>query len=299
MVYHYTTIETLFSILASYKESGDKENLIFWASNVLHQNDSKEMSLKFDDLKTIVDQIEDEKEIGVTYSTRLSYVTEKGIFVPKYPNEVVDEINLVTNDPTETPYTVSFSKNKDDLLMWNIYAKSGAGICLAFDENLINCENDFLFAIKDDVVYGNYIEAYRTVVKDVYMRYLEKIRGLRSFDDLYYKKVIAWRSLLLGISPFVKHAAFKSEKEWRIAFYRDNPDKSKPKVYRRLSPNQNIIDFIKVKIPKIALKHIMIGPCANYEKVFSILKHELLENGIVESEDDDFIQKSNIPFRMF
>ena len=63
MVYHYTTIEALYSILAKYNNSEDKDHFIFWASYILDQNDTEEMSLNIDDIRCILEDYEKEKHI--------------------------------------------------------------------------------------------------------------------------------------------------------------------------------------------------------------------------------------------
>jgi hypothetical protein len=57
MVYHYTTIETFYNMLATYKSSEDKNHLEFWASSIFNQNDKEELSLTAADIMPVVKDI--------------------------------------------------------------------------------------------------------------------------------------------------------------------------------------------------------------------------------------------------
>ena len=260
MVYHYTTIETLYSILSSYKTSNDKGYFNFWASNILDQNDKEELSFGCKELHEAIIKLEREKENnGETISTeRLSNMFSWSFLIGKTQDEVVDEIDNSIKE-MYPPFTISFSRQEDTLLMWSIYANKGNGICLAFEENeLSNLKTDLLY-ISDDIIYDKEIVKYVEILKLHYDEYLKIFENDRSFilNRIIYEGRLAYKVMLESISPFIKNKAFEDEKEWRIALFKNH----NTNTCSRITSNLNIINYVNVGIPVDALKKIVIGPC--------------------------------------
>ena len=279
MVYHYTTIETLYSILSSYKTSDDKAYFNFWASNILDQNDKEELSFDCKELHEAIIELEREKENnGETISTeRLSNMFSWSFLIGKTSDEVVDEINVSIRE-IHPPFTISFSRQEDSLLMWSIYANKGNGICLVFEENeLSNLKTDLLH-ISDNVIYDREIAKYIEVLKLHYDEYLKVFKNDRSLilNRIINEGRLTYKVMLESISPFMKNKAFEDEKEWRIALFKNRNTNS----CSRITSNLNIINYVNVGIPVDALKKILIGPCANSEKVKKLLITESEKCGI-------------------
>lgn len=298
MVYHYTTIDALFNILASYKASEDKDHFTFWASNALDQNDSTELSLTYKDLFNAICKVEEEKEqqgenLSINkLSTAISLSSLRG------KDDIEDEINSSVKDHSHTPFTMSFSREKDSLLMWSIYANKGNGVCLVYDENefqTLNTNNN-MTNIQGDVIYSKEVERYIDWVRLHYDEYLNALNNddLPIANNVANEGYYACKTMFEFISPFIKNKAFEGENEWRIVFFQ----KSGTQEYTRLSANLNKIHYVKVGIPLAALKKIIIGPCADYNKVKDLLIQETTQCGIREMSNPDFYIQSEVPYRI-
>ena len=297
MVYHYTTINNLCSILAAYKESEDKKYFTFWASNVLEQNDSEEMSLDYKNLHKIIVDIEKEKEEnGDNLRCKLSNFSKFAFLNSQDQEEVENELNKYTKDKESTPYTMSFSRQEDSLLMWSIYANKGDGLCLVFDEKEFhNLKTNMLF-INDDVRYGKPDEYTKELLRIHYDDFLKRIceQDPIIINSIFYQGKIAYKVILEFIPPFIKKEAFQGEREWRIAFFRNK----ETKVYTRFTNSLNTIHYVKVGLPVSALKNIVIGPCAKDDKVKELLVTEMLDSNIPQATKLDFFLKSKVPLRI-
>lgn len=299
MVYHYTTIETFYNMLATYKGSDDKYHLEFWASSILNQNDKEELSITAEDIMPVMKEIE--KSIKKTLLTDLKKLStiDNQWWVPTLTGQNVKEnMNEFFQNKYNIPYTISFSQNEDKLLMWAMYANNGNGVCLAFDENMIvNC-NTYKFAVSDLVQYKKDSQYYKEIIKQYYDLYIQELGDENVINIIYQLKRRYWACILMGISPFFKNKAFEDEAEYRITYY--VAGENIPPVFTRLTNRLNIINYIKVKIPLDALKYIIIGPCADFAHTKSLLIENMKVNGIVRDYDDgNFIRTSNVPYRSY
>lgn len=292
MVYHYTTIETFYSMLAHYKASEDKDNLIFWASNVLNQNDPKEMSLRYNDIIDVVRKIEDKKPY-LHELKRLSTIKDYDWLFGYSSENIEKKINIFCKDINYAPFTISFSHQFDKLLMWSMYANNGTGLCLAFDETQILKDQTDLFLIPDNVFYGNNPDYYIDVVSKLYEKYL---KAPFNIDDPTSQKSYFLTTMLSGIAPFIKNKAYEDEQEYRLAYFKMREDK--PNVYTRITNRLNVINYVEIRIPIAALQHIVIGPCANYRKVKKLLV-ENMESCNIERIYKSFVSKSKVPYRIY
>ena len=130
MVYHYTTIETFYNMLASYKEA-ENYNLEFWASSILNQNDKEELSLNVGEIMPVLQRYEQSKEgESLTNLQKLTTVEEQWWVPMLTGHSVRGHLNKFFEDKENVPFTISFSKQQDTLLMWTMYANNGNCICL-------------------------------------------------------------------------------------------------------------------------------------------------------------------------
>lgn len=299
MVYHYTTIETLYNILASYKEAEDKEHFTFWASNALEQNDSEELKFDYDDLRKAILKVEKEKEEnGISLShKRLSNAINLGWFNGMSSQETVYEINRLVKDQSQAPFTLSFSRQEDKLLMWSIYANRGNGICLAFNEKKLKSLSTGMMCTSGNVRYdqnNDYLTNIVSILYDAYLKSFEKDETVL-LNKVYYEGTTYLRMMLGLISPYIKNKAFADEKEWRIVFHKNK----ETNIFTRLTGNQNIIHYVKVGLPISSLKKIIVGPCACYDKTRDILIKESSGCGIDKMTKQEFYIKSKVPYRNF
>lgn len=299
MVYHYTTIETLYNILASYKEAEDKEHFTFWASNALDQNDSEELKFDYDDLREAILKVEKEKEEnGISLShKRLSNAVNWGRFNGMSSLETVYEINRLVKDQSQAPFTLSFSRQEDKLLMWSIYANKGNGICMAFNEEELKSIQAGVMCYSNSVRYNIDIDNLTNIVSLLYDAYLKSFEGdeIISLNKVFDEGTTYLRMMLGLISPFIKNKAFEDEKEWRIAFYKNE----ETNIFTRITGNMNVIHYVKVGLPISALKLIFVGPSANYDKTIDLLIKEASDCGIDKMTKQDFYIKSKLPYRHF
>ena len=299
MVYHYTTIETLYNILASYKEAEDKEYFTFWASNALDQNDSEELKFDYNELLDAILRVEKEKQKnGVSLSPkRLSQVVDWGFIKGKTPNEVKNVINLLVQDRAHAPYTLSFSRQEDKLLMWSIYANRGNGICLGFNEKRLKSIYTGMMCISGNVRYDQKKDNLTNIVGLLYDAYLNSFEEDDKFIlNKVYEEGTTYLRMMLGlISPFIKNYAFKDEKEWRLVLYQNK----EANIFTRLTGNQNVIHYVKVGLPISALSKIIVGPCANYDKTIELLMKEASDCGLDKMTKQEFYIKSKVPYRHF
>lgn len=294
MVCHYTTLETFYNMLATYKGSADKDYLTFWASNALNQNDISELSLRVKDIIAVVQDLE--KDMSLTIKKMSTVIDED--WIPSLTGyKLKESFDDMLRNPKYSPYTVSFSKKEDSLLMWSMYGNNGTGVCLAFDPKKLVWPESQLQYIADSVIYDKNPIYYRNIIEQYFEMYREEVEHNNLLQSIYVKKQKFLVSMLWHIAPFIKKKAFEDESEYRIAYYATN-DGLTP-VYTRLTNRLNVINFIKVKIPLEALNHIIIGPCANYRQVKKLLTENLRTCEIIRDSNNKFIRKSKIPYRVY
>ena len=129
----------------------------------------------------------------------------------------------------------------------------------------------------------------------MYKEYLRRNSNVTPIINFHYHEMCTTlKTMIGGISPFFKNKAFHDEKEWRIANYIFDDAAS---VYKRITRRLNFVSYVKVGIPLSALRYIVIGPCANFEKVRELLMKESLECGIKKMGKEGFYKKSQVPYR--
>ena len=297
MVYHYTTLESFYNMLSAYKAAEDKDYLLFWASNALNQNDSKELSLRTDDIISVIKRIENELNDNSTYLKKLSIIKELAFVESLSGQEIKNTLDESFRTIKNAPYTVSFSRNRDQMVMWAMYANNGNGICLAFDENKLKCQQPSSYSVSDDVIYDSNPIYYYDVIRAFYEMYHNEVNDEYILQGFYARKIKYLAAMLWTISPFIKDKAFRDEAEYRIAYLPISNDNQQ--VFTRLTNRMNVINYIKVKVPLAALKYIVIGPCANYRKAKTLLVENMKSCNIEKDYSNGFIRKSKVPYRIY
>ena len=95
----------------------------------------------------------------------------------------------------------------------------------------------------------------------------------------------------------MKDKSYEDEAEWRIVFYVE--PQSGSLVKSRITNSLNILRYIEVTIPVSALQYIIVGPCADFEKVKALIEQELHDSGISVYTTKGFIKKSQVPYRIY
>ena len=283
ILYHYTTMSTFYNMIehSLQYEDGDihPKYITMWATHYAHQNDPTECQLFFKGLENSILNYARTNKIDITSSDK------KLIQQPWYG------LNL---------FTISFSKQEDDLTMWRGYGQNGNGISLGFDfsklpsslplygadckERKYRCESDPAYLRIEDLNKCNYIDPNKIeIAEDAYKRAIENIFGQdKTWTD------VKQAMLINKYASIYKHYKYEAEGEWRIV---KNSTISK----YRLGENRSLIPYIEVNVPIDCLSKIIVGPCQNYDKIIMDIKKFLWTKG-VKTENMNIIP-SSIPYR--
>ena len=303
-VWHYTTLNSFQAMLNNSIEMGKDglprlSNFNFWASDLCAMNDPSEYHYGY---TLLVDKLlpQIEKELRIKdHSLKLSQIWKNHEQTKNDPQKWHEFLIKENIEKHQTPFIISFSKQRDYLPMWNTYVSSGNGIALGFNnyEWLLTpkTEDDYDVEVLShlhakDVSYGEDEEFPYRVLLDLYRRYYQKISSIENKQARFSYMVQQLSTLSVIVSPYIKHPAYQYEQESRIIkFKKDTKD-----VKYRCNKNGSIIPYIEIPVKKEYLVEVIIGPCANYELVYRTLRPELLMLGI-----DIPIEKSNIPYRIY
>jgi hypothetical protein len=262
MLYHYTTIEALFSIIEQMKivynidESGQKEEhwvLPLRATHIGFLNDSTEGSL-------------------LTHALAGMKVSQEAVKSAVLQNG--------------KQYVLSFSKKKDDLNMWRSYSDDGYGVMLGFDrdglEKHVNelYKNDNPMSLAMPVVDCEYVGNEEVSVK---------LAGDKNLEEYLEKGNLLALNRVLENSLKYKHPCFLDEKETRVIIVGALQEKY------RISKH-SIVPYQELIFPVSLLKEVMFGPKADFERnrfsISNMLKNKL---GEVHMKHIRF-EKSELPY---
>lgn len=271
--YHYTTQETLCSMLNKYREvnsHGVQKNLIFWASSIFTMNDPQEMKYGRDQLEKILNFDEEFYQILNEYRLNMSSA----------------EFDKVLYDYSHTPFVLSFSTNRDDLAMWAMYGNEGRGVAMKFNKNIRSVVPG---AICSNISAVNYSEGIKyNLLQEIYNKGIQEWSIQQNEDEKKKIKERTLSELYARICSYYKTQGYSKEREYRINFF----DVPFEKVRFR-SRNNLILPYIEVPVSVSYLEEIMIGPCFDFNEAKLTLGYLLkccdLERII--------LSKSDIPYR--
>ena len=305
-VYHYTTMEAFLHLIESVKDSSDKKSFVFRATNIFFMNDPQEFTFGQCVLMKVLEEIENDK--NVDRELRLSSLFEK--YKGKSEEEWLGQIRETIHNHKESPYIISFSRNKDSLPMWLNYGDKGYGVCLAFAEyhnNSIDFQNKEIDQISIelfdslgtfDVNYGYDIinNKENLIYKNLcYMHeyYLNKVKQIVSPKELSELQIGMLKGLSIVNAPYVKRKEYQGEKEVRLAktIFSENMENAS-EIKFRCNMKGHIIPYISVEIPTKQLEYVMTGPLVN--KDLSIRAIEMMKKKYDLNFD---VKGSNINYR--
>lgn len=272
-VYHYTSVEAIFSILEGYRING-RDALPFRAGCIYNSNDPREMELGYEVVKAILPQYEKccakSMNLSEVYSKSEYEDQCKKLFFQR-PKDGLVEMSTV-------PYTISFSCKRDFLPMWSMYGNNKRGGCLKFNLGYLidslntECCCSFVHYEGDkDNVISDYLlpQLYKTSV-------LLNDKKMLSIND----KIQELSLICDCISPFVKCDDWGYESEFRIVskvhYRQELNDKSFNSIPLTL-PKFKVFDYDEIPINPAPLDEIIIGPLANYNVLEHVLRNELKE----------------------
>lgn len=283
ILYHYTTMETFFSMLENslYSQDGvHKTHLIMWATHYAFLNDPIEYIYFSKILKEQVSR----------------YAEKNGTILSYKQLSKIDEFTKCV-----LKFVLSFSSKKDDLTMWRGYGDNGNGISLEFDFSDLPCEpsdntetdNDER-SILDTSIFNdismlnpckyNNIDINEEVLKSTF-DYITNSDNSEN-DDQFHKYEKARNATREYFSLF-KHYKYECEGEWRLV----EPGISKKIKHRR--SNDIIIPYIEIKVPLKCLKRVIVGPCANSENTVFGLQSLLSSKRLYDIN----VTLSEVPYR--
>ena len=224
IIFHYTTMDTLYSLLERYRENQTNNNLVFWASSIIAMNDPKEMKNGLEVLEYLMPVIEQFNNI----------IPENKLDIPSL------DFNKVLKDSSYNSFVLSFTKNNDDLSMWAMYGDNGCGVALIFDLDVKTKLIDT--SQQSRLIQVNYKKSITDYQKLVQIYNKGSIHWIQCDDNDKKKeyKEQTLSQLLIQLCPYIKSAAYEKENEYRYCFHEIPNDN----VCFRIK-NKNIIPYMR------------------------------------------------------
>ncbi|MEE3383628.1 MAG: DUF2971 domain-containing protein [Prevotella sp.] len=291
-VYHYTSIETLFSLLERYRKDKKKDGLIFRASNIYKLNDPKEMEVGYDIVNAFLCEYE-KNEMPKEYwlhEIACNKANEK-----KCKEEYFVGTKNYIIDAGIIPYTISFSARRDYLPMWSLYGKSGQGVCLKFDAFKMIDENldGQVGFVAYDMKSG--MRIMKEVIPYMYKLYVNDYKN-RLNELTIDNKIRELATICLAASPFLKYRDYQYEKEFRLTYYKYYGMTDRILTSTILNFHQSVSDiasFVEIPISTSALKEIILGPNLDKKSMREIIRKE-----IKACKLDVNVSISKVPFKI-
>lgn len=271
-------------------KTGNDYYLTFWASSIYAMNDPSEFVYGYNLLtKSVLPSIEKELIIKDD-SLKLSQLWRQieGVNnIKDWDDNLIDAIY----ESHQSPFIISFSREKDFLPLWNTYSDRGKGVCLCFDDYGWTYKHDDIELLHklhaSEVSYGEVDKSVFNVVRKLYIDYYKQYKDVQ--DRMQRVKEMAQRfaSLAVVASPYHKHKAYEYEKESRLIKFKEEEQE----VKYRCNNWGRIIPYIEVPVKLEYLKQIIVGPCADSASIVRELKAQLNSYGITD------IVPSQIPYR--
>lgn len=306
-LYHYTTLKGLQGIVESKK---------MWLTRIDALNDMTEVQHFHTLLKDVI-KISGSKELF--FEDLINELENKSdeIYYPKNPRERKKGDSFLFYKEI---FICSFSNCKDSLDMWKYYSK-GDGVCIGIATNKhYGIEEDIakypskknpVVSVAVDRFYGGVVykkeEQIKIVKKIIEIGKKSYERFCEGSDDVTIRRCWAnwfYRKLLFPISMFMKHEAFSTEQESRIAIVKryimSNEDEWHMLAFQGQYSNQ--YEFVDGEIrPYVADEifdtnspaQIMLSPISKLDKKLLI---EYLQSQKVRVDEKN-VMKSVIPLR--
>lgn len=297
-VYHYTSMKAFLSLIESIKN----DNFVFNATNIFFCNDPQEFVYGQEVLLELIKHIESKKNIEdrIRLSSLFGNDNKKCRL-----KMIVDSIH----EHNESPYIISFSRNRDNLPMWLNYGDGGKGVCLEFVEyrGKIDWDNyDYQNTRNENVIIYDMLGTHdvnydvdglrendnilQKTAESIYDYYLKRLNTITS-NEVLDLAISTIKALTIVTAPYIKTKKWSYEKEVRLAkTIRYDENNQIDKVQFRCNLKGNIIPYIDIEIPVKQLSSIRIGPLVNKElakrvlnmikKRYSNLKFDINESAI-------------------
>ena len=269
-IYHYTSPQGLKGII---------EDGAIWFSDMRFLNDTSEL--------TYIYKIASSLLIHIVINPELSKIIQE-ICYAAYHICNDSDISYILSIPYDKYYLASFSKDPDNLSLWNYYTKSqnsvGYNICIDTNNSLDIGNNQRI--VRGEVIYDT--EEQLDLLKKCFESYNQYMNENDSIENRVSLKQSIMNTLQL-YNLFFKPSAYAMEKEYRFVIRNNKNRKLKYRI------NDGIfIPYIPIKIKNDSIKSVCVSPSKEQE-----LAKQGVEDFIIQS--DKFmtadIKKSAIPKR--
>lgn len=282
IVYHYTSLNTLHAILDRLENEEALNNpkpLLLRGTHISYLNDATEYKLA---CEIMTDMLKKHAEsINDGDSKKIVKLADDNIW----------EKIATTDGQLTLPFIISFSKNDDNLPMWNTYGANGLGVAIGIKK----------------VSFGeHYTDWSCCSYTEEYFRWFMQNYIIKIYEHLSYDSNRKWTlgnvkifNQLNSLLSSLKHNAYEYENEWRLIQSLQKNSDLKEIKYQEV--NGLLKPYIERGFEKSVLKEIVIGPCANLDLAKQSLSALLEQKGFStkNSDDDNYVElkSSKIPFR--
>ena len=277
IIYHYTSLEVLQALLANIREINGERCFVFHASKINCMNDPSEFLHGYKILWKTLERMEAN---GTERRYKLTSIWDN---IGKNQEEC--EKMLIDNiyEKDQAPYVICFSKQKDSLPLWNMYAAYASGVNLGFISDKVTLEFDEESHVKDvnvehflpviDVEYSTLaFDMHENLIRNMYDNYMKEIVATAPTEMLKVK--VNHLSLMsLATAPYIKTPAYHFEDEARLYHYLTQDEK----VLHKFTPAGTCKPYIQIPIPVRSLSSVTLGPCCNQAALTELLRRELDE----------------------
>lgn len=269
-IYHYTTIEALFSGILV-KDATPSKEICLRASDARYMNDPTELKVGLDFLRAASKQSRGNIEKGLSYLYKeLSH-----------------------------SYITSFSLHRDNLMMWHMYGKNATGVSLRFDVDKMqeDTKDSMLQCIYFTKEKSDQIEAYlkefdiEQDAKDDNSWAVLILLALSLFADNGKALEQMWSNLepLLEFALSLKSPAYEYEQEIRLL----SPELEEKNAVKYQLRNNLIVPYIEHYMPKDSLREIMVGPNNDMSRTVVSIQEYLKHMGFEHVK----VSPSSVPYR--
>lgn len=214
------------------------------------------------------------------------------------PHEIVEGVNIVNKIEKDqnivagafrSYYITSFSANEDNLSMWGMYAANGNGCAIAFDFDMLAKSYGIMIKCNygEEAIEADLNNFLRLVKTGSFVA----LGGTQpSKEDNEHNRNALYNNMILTTCLGAKNEAYKHERETRGVVCCDNASLVKYRVR-----NGYIAPYVEIRVPKEALKKIVVGPTNNKVLTMQSIYHFLQINGYDINKID--VVSSKIPYR--
>lgn len=275
--YHYTGIDSLFSICAN------KEKVIR-ATHAAYMNDSQELIYAqrlFN--KVLAKRTESFNDDQKSYFASLE----------RFLSESVEIASFI--------YVHSLSEDGNSLSQWRSYTPHGKGVCMEYDVNTINglIKDDGIYFVKCEYIDIKQYSILEELIDSLKEEFNKKTSGFMGVIPPVAIQQEALKSIdtVLKVLSIIKHPSFYSEKEWRIVVSYDAALKL-DENYRVGS--SMLAPYVALQITEGSfIKSIKVGPTAHVNLSMAALSRYLDSPNRFPQDPDNRIpvESSDIPYR--